>query len=1586
MNPDKAPPGLLFVLLNCPALDGPKLASLLYWLRELHVHGAVIVETHAAVDPADMLQREPGAGTIWPGVRFFYTPGNGHTLGVTIILGPGADITNPVAYTAISGEGRALRVDLDIMGQPASLVGVYAPARQERRPLFYRDFLPQFLPTDGRALLLAGDWNCVSAPEDCVYGGAIPVVSSRLVGSKQLMGIMQQHNLCDPWRAANPGRRDFTHWSGSASSGGRLDRWLVSAAFSASCSASSDILPAPGVNTDHLPVILRLHFPREAAPRGCGLRGFPLRLLNVPTAARQLEAFIHAKAQEVLAAADSDIVALWLSVKESIRIFSLRVYMSHRKERQRAAREADTAALAAKGRLAGPQLAGDPLGLVHEWQSAVGRATAAWQALAAVSLGAAAVLDHLAADTSSYYFHAQAKAAHTPNTIRVLHKPGRPAGSDPMPAVLQDHVGMGQGLQYASDYYSGDSICGRFRDRPVDTAAQEQLLGTLQRRLPGDMAALAEGLDGDGLLSSEEFDLALAHARRGSVPGVDGLPYEFYRHYQTIMVPVLLRVFNAAYQSWNDSAPLAALLLGVICLLHKPHQSEEELVGYRPITLLNCDVKLVMIILSNRMQRPLEYLIDITQSAFLEGRDITDNVRYHLGLAARLTELGLPAWLLPSDLNMAYDDVARSYLTRTQLAMGFKQQGLVRWSQITKAGSRGMVRVNGFFTAPFPIVKGLPQGSSASCPDWAVALQPLMSYLTSLQAQGRLSSFLLPSGGRAPAALAYADDTKTVVLKPDEEGAPVVRAAFETGHRAGLPSQSAPKSVLIRLNTESPVPPSLDPAAHSVHQPTGYRLLQPGDFHRLLGVPYSEDQQACQQEAYTAMPGRMRAAATRWQPLRLNLLGRAHVAMQCVAAKAVYQFSATAPAAAQLADMQEAINGFVAASGRAEEEAPFPTHLYPGAAISFLPRQAGGLGMVDLAAAEAAMKAKPAWLAFVYTKHPWADLFLHEVGQAGPSLPGLPPGPHWIVTCPSAPGDSAINLETIRTPMFRAAVKAFLKLGVQRVRVPEDQSFHSIMLEHTFGNNVMFAAPGSGTPGLAHDSVTSPAARSWLTLGQVREAHLQRADLTQQEAADLDAVMRRLPLPWEAAVRTQQAPGAEWQAVTAVGVEPAIFQGPDPQTGQIGHWECWQLSRMHKYSGAHVPPPSAQPRPALVELRPKPKTAWLRADYDFDKEQALLPPGDRKVLMEPWLVGTWDSLLLDPREWGLKHNGGGFTDLLHMTVRVACTQFRHLNIQSRQDVPTGYAEERAAWPLLWNASSGAAAARAAPHGHVGDEQLRQLGIEGLEERWRRSVAARAAPTDSPADIDRVPQWLDLAQPRPPRPSPVERQAVRGVVPAPPLLRRGFSTVWKRLEDKTMHRPFRITCWRLLHGCLGCNAFLAHVRGERAPDDAALCGVPACSAAGTMETLTHVFLECPEVRPAVAWLRGTWKALFASAQPPRDLPDAGGGPPPEAGGPPAAAVAEATAAEATAAEAAAAGAQAAAAGIATLANDGGRPGPAPPPRAPSLRAGSGFSEGNLFFAWQAPPARWSVHGGSLADNVSSGGGGSSPPAPARPAQA
>ena len=54
-------------------------------------------------------------------------------------------------------------------------------------------------------------------------------------------------------------------------------------------------------------------------------------------------------------------------------------------------------------------------------------------------------------------------------------------------------------------------------------------------------------------------------------------------------------------------------------------------------------------LMAHRLQRLMKYLIDVTQSAFLRGRDISDNIRHHLGLAAGLKELGLPGWLLAGD-------------------------------------------------------------------------------------------------------------------------------------------------------------------------------------------------------------------------------------------------------------------------------------------------------------------------------------------------------------------------------------------------------------------------------------------------------------------------------------------------------------------------------------------------------------------------------------------------------------------------------------------------------------------------------------------------------------------------------------------------------------------------------------------------------------------------------------------------------------------------------------------------------------------------------------------------------------------------
>ena len=71
--------------------------------------------------------------------------------------------------------------------------------------------------------------------------------------------------------------------------------------------------------------------------------------------------------------------------------------------------------------------------------------------------------------------------------------------------------------------------------------------------------------------------------------------------------------------------------MGLITLIYKGGgKQRSDPASYRPITLLNCDLKIVAKVLARRFGPALESIIDGTQTAFVPGRDIADNVLLHL--------------------------------------------------------------------------------------------------------------------------------------------------------------------------------------------------------------------------------------------------------------------------------------------------------------------------------------------------------------------------------------------------------------------------------------------------------------------------------------------------------------------------------------------------------------------------------------------------------------------------------------------------------------------------------------------------------------------------------------------------------------------------------------------------------------------------------------------------------------------------------------------------------------------------------------------------------------------------------------------
>ena len=73
--------------------------------------------------------------------------------------------------------------------------------------------------------------------------------------------------------------------------------------------------------------------------------------------------------------------------------------------------------------------------------------------------------------------------------------------------------------------------------------------------------------------------------------------------------------------------------------------------------------------------------------------------------------------------------------------------------------------------------------------------------------------------------------------------------------------------------------------------------------------------------------------------------------------------------------------------------------------------------------------------------------------------------------------------------------------------------------------------------------------------------------------------------------------------------------------------------------------------------------------------------------MEPWLVGVYDDMDMDPSVWGLSFGPQETVSLMDMEVRHARRRFTHLNSlrcsTSLASRLPGYAEHGAIWPAAW---------------------------------------------------------------------------------------------------------------------------------------------------------------------------------------------------------------------------------------------------------------------------------------------------------------
>ncbi len=98
-------------------------------------------------------------------------------------------------------------------------------------------------------------------------------------------------------------------------------------------------------------------------------------------------------------------------------------------------------------------------------------------------------------------------------------------------------------------------------------------------------------------------------------------------------------------------------------LIHKKDKDTTLIKNWRPKTLSSCDHKLITRLYNNRILKSIENEITSTQTAYIKGCYISDNLRL-LGAAVKLAEIedGINATITALDAQKAFDSVNHNYI------------------------------------------------------------------------------------------------------------------------------------------------------------------------------------------------------------------------------------------------------------------------------------------------------------------------------------------------------------------------------------------------------------------------------------------------------------------------------------------------------------------------------------------------------------------------------------------------------------------------------------------------------------------------------------------------------------------------------------------------------------------------------------------------------------------------------------------------------------------------------------------------------------------------------------------------------------
>jgi len=389
---------------------------------------------------------------------------------------------------------------------------------------------------------------------------------------------------------------------------------------------------------------------------------------------------------------------------------------------------------------------------------------------------------------------------------------------------------------------------------------------------------------------------------KDSAPGPDGITYSYYKFlwgsYKEIIINAWndLMEGNSPPKSWQEST---------LTLLPKKDKNRKELKNWRPITLSNCDIKLISKTLSQRVTECLKDTIKHHQTAYMTNRSISDNLRI-INIASTIAETEQKTlYILSLDAKKAFDSVSHEAISYVLTALGLEKFERIfhKLYQNQKVHILNGKTKSGQYT----IRRGVKQGDALSCVLFILLMELVLTELN----QAGLEKFKYKTTV-LPTAIAYADDV-TVILTNNADIQKVFTIYDRFRKATGL-ELNADKTEIFAYHPESRI--------HEIKYNNQEVTLANQDEITINGLILRHSQEERYTKNWNKVLEKMKIQYASWVPRNLSLMGKIQIIKTFGYSQVLYLSRVIPPTQQTAAKIKKLTNHYIWTKSMAGNPAP----------------------------------------------------------------------------------------------------------------------------------------------------------------------------------------------------------------------------------------------------------------------------------------------------------------------------------------------------------------------------------------------------------------------------------------------------------------------------------------------------------------------------------------------------------------------------------------------------------------------------------------------------------------------------------------